>query len=104
MNLFRRLRLLLPVLLASALLAAGCGDGGSEDPRVEKAVDDCLEQAKQIKDKQSRKTTEEACKAAESGDDEKVKDAVLEQCLDAAKQFPADSRETAEKRCRENVK
>ena len=105
MNVLRRLRLLLPALLASALLAAGYGgDGGSEDPRVEEAVDQCLEGTKQIQDEKARKTAEEACKAAESGDEERVKDAALQQCLDAARQFPGDARKTAEKRCRDQLK
>lgn len=100
-------------LLAAVALAAGCGDddgggnGGGGDnpvvtPKVEKAVDQCLEQAKSIQDKDARKTTEEACKAAKSGDAGKVESAVKKQCLEAVKQIPdsaKDQREAAKNRC-----
>jgi hypothetical protein len=96
-------------LLAAAALAAGCGDddgggggGPISSPKVDQAVDQCLDQAKTIKDKDSRKTAEEACKAAESGDTEKVKNAVKKQCLEAVKQIPdsaKDQREAAKNRC-----
>jgi hypothetical protein len=97
-------------LLAAAALAAGCGDddgdGGGGNPivtpKVEKAVDQCLDQAKSIQDKNARKTTEEACKAAKSGDTGKVESAVKKQCLEVLKQIPdsaKDQREAARNRC-----
>jgi hypothetical protein len=100
-------------LLAVAALAAGCGDddgggggggggGPIESPKVEKAVDQCLEQARNVQDKDARKTAEEACKAAESGETDKVKNAVKKQCLETVKQLPdsaKDQKEAARNRC-----
>ena len=99
---------LLAGLLAVAALAAGCGDdngGGSNpivSPKIDKAVDQCLEQAKSINDKDARKTAEAACKAAKSGDASDVKSAAKKQCLDAVKQLPdsaKDQKDAAKKRC-----
>jgi hypothetical protein len=110
-----RLRIL--TLLAVAALAAGCGsssnDGGgggggggggnpAAAPSVDKAVDQCLDQAKQVQEADARKTAEEACKAAKSGDAEKVKSAAKEQCLNAVKQIPdsqKEQRQAAQARC-----
>ena len=98
-------------LLAVAALGAGCGDddggGGSNNPvvgpKVDQAVDQCLDQAKSIQDKDAKKTAEEACKAAKSGDVDKVKSAAKQECLNAIKQIPdsapKDQKEAAKKRC-----
>jgi hypothetical protein len=111
---------LLAALLATALLAAGCGSsdnksdtgggggGGGGDvsvpntPQVNDAVKQCLDQAKQVQQADARKTAEEACKAAKSGNTEKVKSAAKEQCLNAVKQIPdseKEQRDAAKKRC-----
>lgn len=100
---------LLACLVAAAALGAGCGsdDNGSSNnplvsPKVEKAVDQCLKQAKSITDKDARKTAVEACKAAKSGDTSKVKSAAKQECLNAVKQIPAsakDQKDAAMKRC-----
>ena len=50
----------------------------------------------------ARKTAEEACKAAKSGDTGKVKDAAKQQCLDAVEQIPDSAKsqkDEAMKRC-----
>ncbi|HKP92128.1 MAG TPA: hypothetical protein VJT75_19315 [Thermoleophilaceae bacterium] len=105
-------------LLAAAALAAGCGDdnstdtsgggggggggGGNAPASVKDAVKQCLEQAKSINDKDARKTAEEACDAAKSGQTDKVKNAVKKQCLDAVNQIPdsaKDQKEAAKSRC-----
>ena len=63
-------------------------------------MDQCLDQAKQLPDEQSRKTAEEACKAAKSGDTSKVKQAAKKQCLDALKQVPdGPQKDQAKERC-----
>jgi hypothetical protein len=94
----------LAALLATALIAAGCGDsgnGGSASPAVNNAVDKCVEQAKSIKDADSRRTATEACKAAKTGDTGKVKDAARQQCLDQAKQLSdAQAKKTLQERCK----
>jgi hypothetical protein len=111
---------LLATLLAALLLAAGCGSdnksdtggggggGGGGDvnvpntPQVNDAVKQCLDQAKQVEQADARKTAEEACKAAKSGDTEKVKSAAKEQCLNAVKQIPdsaKEQRDAAKARC-----
>jgi entry exclusion lipoprotein TrbK len=102
------MRTLASLAIAVVLVLAGCGDddGGGGNPavtpKVEKAVDQCLDQAKSIQDKDARKTAEEACKAAESGDTGEVKSAVKKQCLEAVKQIPdsaKDQKEAARNRC-----
>ena len=117
----KRTTTLLAALLATALLAAGCGGsdnksdtggggggGGGGDvsvpntPQVNDAVKQCLDQAKQVEQADARKTAEEACKAAKSGNTEKVKSAAKEQCLNAVNQIPdsaKEQREAAKKRC-----
>jgi hypothetical protein len=106
-----RLRIL--TLFAVAALAAGCGgssNGGggggggnpAATPSVNEAVDRCLNQAKQVEQADARKTAEEACKAAKSGDVGKVKSAAKEQCLNAVKQIPdsqKEQRQAAQARC-----
>ena len=109
-------RLRITTLVAVAALAAGCGGSSNNDkggggggggnpaatPSVNKAVDQCLDQAKQVQEADARKTAEEACKAAKSGDAEKVKSAAKEQCLNAVKQIPdsqKDARQAAQARC-----
>jgi hypothetical protein len=63
----------------------------------------CLDQAKSIKDKDARKTAEEACKTAKSGNTEKVRSAAKQECLNAVKQIPASAtqaqKDEARKRC-----
>jgi hypothetical protein len=102
-------------LLAVAALAAGCGGddnksdtsgggggGGNTPASVDEAVKQCLDQAKTVQDKDARKTAEEACKAAKSGDTSKVKDAAKQECLKAVEQIPdsaKDQKEQAKKRC-----
>ena len=105
---------LLACLLAVAAIAAGCGSddnksdtsggggGGGTPTTLKGAVDQCLEQAKSIEDKDARKTATEACKAAKSGDASKVKDAVKQECLKAVEQLPdsaAAQKKEARKRC-----
>jgi hypothetical protein len=108
-------RLRITTLVAVAALAAGCGGSSDNDkgggggggnpaatPSVNKAVDQCLDRAKQVQEADARKTAEEACKAAKSGDVEKVKSAAKEQCLNAVKQIPdseKDARQAAQARC-----
>jgi hypothetical protein len=109
----------LPTLLAVAALAAGCGSssnnssGGSNSgtggggspsatPSVNKAVKQCLKQAKQVQQADARKTAVAACNAAKSGDTGKVKSAAKQQCLNAVKQIPdsaKDQRKMAQERC-----
>ena len=102
-------------LLAAAAIAAGCGSsddksdtsgggggGGGTPSTLGGAVDQCVKQAKSVDDKDARKTAIEACKAAKSGDADKVKDAVRKQCLKAVEQIPesaGDQKEEAKKRC-----
>ena len=107
-------------LIATALLAAGCGSSKSSDtngggggggggaanpavtPKVNQAVKRCLDQAKQVKQADARKTAEEACKAAKSGNTEKVKSAAKQECLNAVNQIPdsaADQKKAAKERC-----
>jgi hypothetical protein len=102
---------LLACLVAAVALGAGCGGsdnggGGSNNPvvapKVNQAVDQCLEQAKSVKEKDARRTAEEACKAAKSGNAEKVRSAAKQECLNAVKQIPEsakDQRDAAKKRC-----
>jgi hypothetical protein len=104
-------------LCAVAVLGAGCGssndNGGggggggvnvnpAKAPSVNKAVDQCLDQAKQVKQADARKTAEEACKAAKSGNTEKVKSAAKQECLNAVNQIPDSEKEqkkAAQERC-----
>ena len=104
-------------LCAVAVLGAGCGssndNGGggggggvnvnpAKAPSVNKAVDQCLDQAKQVKQADARKTAEEACKAAKSGNTEKVKSAAKQECLNAVNQIPdsaAEQKKAAKERC-----
>ena len=106
-------------LLAAALLAAGCGSSNKSDtsggggggggggnpavtPQVNDAVKQCLDQAKQVKQADARKTAEEACKAAKSGNTEKVKSAAKQECLNAVNQIPdsaAEQKKAAKERC-----
>jgi hypothetical protein len=96
---------LVACLVAAAALGAGCGDDDNSSnplvaPKVNKAVDQCLEQAKSISDKDARKTAEEACKAAKSGDTSKVKSAARQECLNAVKAMPEGAqRDQAKQRC-----
>jgi hypothetical protein len=111
-----RLSTLIPTLFAVAVLAAGCGSdnksdsggggGGGGNPAaatsVNDAVQQCLDQAKQVKQDDARKTAEAACNAAKSGDTSKVKSAAKEQCLNAVKQIPDSAKEqkkAAQQRC-----
>ena len=103
-------------LIATALIAAGCGSSKSSDtngggggaanpavtPKVNEAVKQCLDQAKQVKQADARKTAEEACKAAKSGNTEKVKSAAKQECLNAVNQIPdsaAEQKKAAKERC-----
>jgi hypothetical protein len=106
-------------LIATALIAAGCGSSKSSDtsggggggggnanpavtPKVNQAVNQCLDQAKQVKQADARKTAEEACKAAKSGNTEKVKSAAKQECLNAVNQIPdsaAEQKKIAKERC-----
>jgi hypothetical protein len=89
---------LVACLLAAAVLGAGCGD--DTNSKVDKAVDQCLEQAKSINDKDARKTAEDACKAAKSRDTGKVRSDAKKQCLDAVKSLPEGSaKDQAKQRC-----
>jgi hypothetical protein len=108
---------LLACLFAVAALAAGCGGddnksdtsgggggggGGNTPTSVNEAVKQCLEQAKTVGDKEARKTAEEACKAAKSGDTSKVKEAAKHECLKAVEQIPDSAKsqkDEAMKRC-----
>lgn len=91
----------------AALVAAGCGDSGgiggsNNSPAVNDAVGQCLQQAKQVKPADARKTAEEACKAAKTGDAQKVKNAARKQCLNAVKQIPSSAKQqkrAAKARC-----
>ena len=111
-----RLSTLIPTLFTVAILAAGCGGsdnksdngggGGGGNPgaatSVNDAVQQCLDQAKQVKQEDARKTAEAACNAAKSGDTSKVKSAAKEQCLNAVKQIPdsaKEQRQAAQARC-----
>jgi hypothetical protein len=101
-------------LLAVVALGAGCGSnnksdtsggggsGGSAPASVSGAVDQCLKQAKSVKDKDARKTATEACKAAKSGDTGKVKQAAKQECLKVVAQIPDSAKaqkDQAKKRC-----
>ena len=118
MTRIRWTRTALAALLAAALLLAGCGSdnkssggggggGGGTDnpvvtPKVDEAVKQCLDQAKQVKQADARKTAEEACKAAKSGNTEKVKSAAKQECLNAVNQIPdsaAEQKKAAKERC-----
>lgn len=89
---------LLACAVAAVALGAGCGN--STNDQVDKAVDQCLQQARSINDKDARKTAEEACKAAKSRDTSKVRSAAKKQCLDAVKAMPeSPQRDQAMKRC-----
>lgn len=100
---------LIPALVATALLAAGCGGGGgggSVNPvsggAVNDAVSKCLDQAKTVTPADARKTAEAACNAAKTGDVGKVKSAAKQQCLNAVKQIPDSAKaqkDAAKARC-----
>ncbi|MEA2351108.1 MAG: hypothetical protein QOG86_2049 [Thermoleophilaceae bacterium] len=95
------------LLASAALVLAGCGgsdnesNGSRSTPKnLDEAISQCLDQAKQLPDAQSRNTAEEACKAAKSGNTTKVKEAAKKQCLDALKQVPdGPQKDQAKKRC-----
>ena len=89
---------LLVCLVAAMALGAGCGS--STNDQLNKAVDQCLQQAKSINDKDARKTAVEACKAAKSRDTSKVRSAAKKQCLDAVEAMPESAqKDRAMKRC-----
>jgi hypothetical protein len=98
----RRSRLRVVALPALVILLAGCGTNDRvKDPRREDAVKRCLEQAKKIEDGSSRRTAEESCRAAGSGDQSRAREAARQQCLDQARRFPdANARRQAEQACR----
>ena len=103
----------MPALFAAAVLAAGCGSSSNDNggggggspaatPSVNSAVDQCLKDAKKVQQADARKTAEEACNAAKTGDTSKVKNAAKEQCLNAVKQIPDSAKEqktAAQQRC-----
>lgn len=102
---------LLVALALSASTAAGCGVDSPEVPDVpevpevrnprDAAVERCFEEARKIRDPGARRTAEEGCRAAGSGDTSGVRDAAREQCLESAKNVPdPGARRRAEAACR----
>ena len=98
-------------VLAAGALAAGCGgdddgsdatngapDGGATAPETAppaqtddraEAVELCLEQARRIPDRPTRRTVEKACRAGQSGDPSAALDSARQQCLNNAEELPA---------------
>jgi hypothetical protein len=92
----------LATLIAVAAIAAGCGgeDVAKEASGFNDAIEQCREDAKKIEDDETRRTAEEACDAAESGDTDDLRDAAKDQCLEAARETSdADARREAEEAC-----
>ena len=79
---------LLAAVLAAAAVAAGCGgeDVAKEASGFNDAIEQCRDEAKKVKDPDARRTAEEACDAAESGDTGDLRDAAKEECLKAARE------------------
>jgi hypothetical protein len=93
---------LLAALIAAAAIATGCGgdDIAKEASGFNDAVEQCKEDARKTPDPEARRTAEEACEAAESGDTGDLKDAAREQCLDdASKIQDRQSRREVEEGC-----
>ena len=92
----------LAALLALAAIAAGCGgeDVAKEASGFNDAIEQCREEAEKIEDDEARRTAEEACDAAESGETDDLRDAAKDQCLDEARQTSdPDARREAEEAC-----
>ena len=70
-----------------APLVVGCGatDVAKDVSGFDEAIQECRDAAKQIDDPQGRRTAEEACDAADSGDVGELRDAAKDQCLEAAR-------------------
>jgi hypothetical protein len=110
-----RLFTMLIALMASALIAAGCGGGGggntgtsaapSGTPTTQdEAIARCKEEAAKLEG-DARKTAEAACEAGRTGDTTAVKDAARQQCLDAAKNIPDPAaKKLSEDKCNEATK
>ena len=108
----KRLLSLLAVTVCVAVPAAGCGDddnggggggGGSDAQDVPKtrgeAIDRCYEEADKLEG-QAKETARAACRSAETGDTDQVKEEAKQQCLDSAKQIPDPAaRKQAEQAC-----
>lgn len=108
-------------LLAASLLAIGCGDdesngggtnegggaGGATTPAPEvtgedraAAIETCLERAREIADDSVRRTAEEACEAAETGDASAVLESARRQCLEGLTALPkGDVRDRGREAC-----
>ena len=92
---------LLAAMTALALLA-GCGaeDTAKDVSGFDEAIKQCREEAKQIEDREARRTAEEACDAADSGNPGELRDAAKDQCLEAARQTTdPQARREAEEAC-----
>ena len=92
----------LAVLLAMVAIAAGCGseDVAKEASGFNDAIEQCRDEAEKIEDDEARRTAEEACDAAESGDTDDLKDAAKDQCLETARETSdAEARREAEEAC-----
>jgi hypothetical protein len=113
---------LLATLAAAAVFAVGCGDddndGGNggggglgettqeqtdapatDSPVNNEAIDRCFEAADKLSG-EAKEQAEAACRAAETGDTDEIKEKAKEQCLEAAKQLPDESaRKQAEEEC-----
>jgi hypothetical protein len=114
---------LLATLAAAAVFAVGCGDdddGGNggggglgettqeqttDAPSTdapankEEAIDRCFEEADKLSG-ETKEQAEAACRAAETGDTDEIKEKAKEQCLESAKQIPdVNAREQAEEAC-----
>ena len=73
----------LALLLAIAAIAAGCGseDVAKEASGFNDAIEQCRDEAEKIEDDEARRTAEEACDAAESGDTKVYKD-IIKQAME----------------------
>ena len=118
----RRWLTLLATLAAAAVFAVGCGDddddGGNgggglgettqeqtdapatdEPANKDEAIDRCFEEADKLSG-DAKEQAEAACRAAETGDTDEIKEKAKEQCLESAKQIPdAAARKQAEEAC-----
>ena len=91
----------LAAFAAVALVAGGCGaDDIGQDPNRNRAVDRCLDEARKVQDSSARRTAEESCRSARSGDAARARQAAKQQCLDQVRRVPdAAARRQAREAC-----